>query len=177
MSVLPVCLTWRQTLSQTCQRPIGLGEKWLPCGDCVCKCVCVRDGLGVGNDCPPVSAQFCLTLTIMQWQNVKRFFAQDHLYQKRTSEKCAFYTRVMLKQNSYKPSEEKNEPFFIIIMKLLWIYYNICESISKITWIYCTYVKSVFWLTCCCDTDWLGVWLTRLAEDEIASHHPHICPA
>ena len=31
-------------------------------------------------------------------------------------------------------------------------------------------------LTCCRDTDWLGVWLTRLAEDEIASHHPLIRP-
>lgn len=27
----------------------------------------------------------------------------------------------------------------------------------------------VYLLTCCCDTDWLQVWLSRLAEDEIVA--------
>lgn len=65
VSVLPVCLPGRQSLSQTCQRPTGLGEKWLPCGVCVCVCLRVFvAGLGEGNGCPPESAQARLGHTV-----------------------------------------------------------------------------------------------------------------
>lgn len=47
---------------------------------CVCECVYVCDGgLGVGNDCPPVSAQSGFRLTIMQWQHKKNLHQEENV--------------------------------------------------------------------------------------------------